>query len=49
MEELYKNPEERRRRGLLARAWVQGRNCRIADKVDWLEQELLQLTYGRNL
>lgn len=43
MEDLYRHPQERKRRGELAYHWVMGRNCRIQDKVDWLEQELLQL------
>lgn len=44
MEELYDHPQERKRRGELAYNWVMGRNCRIQDKVDWLEQELIELT-----
>lgn len=44
MEELYGHPQERKRRGELAYNWVMGRNCRIQDKVDWLEQELIELT-----
>ncbi len=43
MEELYADPAERKRRGEQAYRWVMGQNCRIQDKVDWLERELLRL------
>lgn len=42
MEDLYFHEEERRRRGTAAREWIQGEGCRVRDKVDWLEQDLLE-------
>lgn len=51
MEDLYKHPKERERRGQQAYQWICGQGCRIQDKVDWLEQDLLELyqktTVGR--
>lgn len=41
MEDLYYNVEERARRGKEAYDWVCGQGCRIQDKVDWLERDLL--------
>lgn len=43
MEDLYHHAEERERRGKAVYDWVCGQGCRIQDKVDWLEQDLLQL------
>lgn len=40
MEALYYDAEERERRGRAAYEWVCGQNCRIQDKVDWLEQDI---------
>jgi glycosyltransferase involved in cell wall biosynthesis len=47
MEKLYHHPEERARRGGEAYEWVCGQGCRIQDKVDWLEQDLLGLLAGK--
>lgn len=44
LEMLYDKPGERKIRGETARAWIADRHCRISDKVDRLEQELLYLT-----
>ncbi len=44
MEELYQSGVERRKRGMAAREWVLNRNCRVKDKVDWLEKRLIALT-----
>lgn len=43
METLYEKPAERASRGNAAYEWVCGQNCRIQDKVDWLERDLQQL------
>ncbi len=43
LENLYHHPEERKRRGEASRAWIAGKHCRIRDKVDRLERELLCL------
>lgn len=43
MEELYNSADERTRRGRAVYEWVCGQNCRIQDKVDWLEQDLREL------
>ncbi len=41
METLYYDAQERARRGQAAYEWVCGQGCRIQDKVDWLEKDLL--------
>lgn len=41
METLYYDAEERTRRGQAAYEWVCGQGCRIQDKVDWFEKDLL--------
>lgn len=43
MEELYFDSTERASRGQAAYEWVCGQGCRIKDKVDWFERELLEL------
>lgn len=43
MEELYYHSEERVRRGKEAFEWVNNQNCRIQDKVEWLEKDMLLL------
>lgn len=47
MEELYYHADERKNRGKAARKWVWGEECRIQDKVDWLERDLLGLLEQR--
>ncbi len=41
METLYYDAAERERRGQAAFEWVCGQGCRIQDKVDWFEQDIL--------
>ncbi|MGN0278015.1 MAG: glycosyltransferase family 4 protein [Lachnospiraceae bacterium] len=41
MEDLYDHEAERRRRGTAVREWIQGEGCRVQDKVEWLEKDLL--------
>lgn len=41
MELLYYDAEERSRRGRAAYGWVCGQGCRIQDKVDWFEKDLM--------
>lgn len=48
MEKLYQSSAERRQRGEAARQWVINRNCRVKDKVDWLEKRLGALAAARN-
>lgn len=43
METLYHDGTERARRGQDAYAWVCGQGCRIQDKVDWLERDMMEL------
>ncbi len=43
MEELFYSEAERERRGNDAYEWVIKRNCRISDKVDWLDEKLCEL------
>lgn len=47
MEKLYYSFEERKRRGEAAYRWLCTKGCRIEDKVDWLEKELLALRERR--
>lgn len=44
IEHLYRNRDEIYERGLRLRTYMLGRKCRVEDKVDWLETELLRLT-----
>ncbi len=41
MESLYGSAQERARRGMAACEWVRGQGCRVQDKVEWFEQDLL--------
>lgn len=43
MEKLYYSAAERARRGQDAYEWVCGQGCRIQDKVDWFEQDMMEL------
>lgn len=43
MEILYYDVGERERRGRASYDWVCGQECRIADKVEWFEQDILAL------
>lgn len=42
METLYYDAVERARRGQAAYEWVCGQGCRVQDKVDWLEQDMME-------
>lgn len=44
MELLYHDAGERARRGRAAYDWVCGQGCRIQDKVDWFEKDLLDIS-----
>lgn len=46
LELFYYHPSEREKSGMAAKAWFAGRHCRISDKIDRMEQELLFLTGG---
>lgn len=48
MEHLYDDAAERARRGQAVREWVCGVECRIQDKVDWLEQDMETLLQSKN-
>lgn len=43
MERLYYDAGERERRGRAAYEWICGQDCRIQDKVDWLEKDMENL------
>lgn len=43
MEILYRDGAERARRGQAAYEWVCGQGCRIQDKVDWLEKDMMEV------
>lgn len=47
MEELYAHADERECRGRAVYDWVCGQGCRIQDKVDWLEEDILQLSANK--
>ncbi|MDE6846804.1 MAG: glycosyltransferase family 4 protein [Lachnospiraceae bacterium] len=47
MERLYHDRQELIERGRRLRAYMMGRKCRIEDKVDWLEEELMRLCRER--
>lgn len=43
MEHLYNNREEIQARGERLRTYMLGRKCRVKDKIDWLEKELMDI------
>lgn len=43
LQKLYENEAERIFSGEMTLRWLMGQNCRIEDKVDWLENELFAL------
>lgn len=47
MESLYHDPAKRKRCGESVYQWLCTRNCRVADKIDWLETELKRLNAER--
>lgn len=47
MESLYHDPAKRKRCGETVYRWLCTRNCRVEDKIDWLEAELKRLTAER--
>lgn len=47
MESLYHDPVKRKRCGETVYRWLCTRNCRVEDKIDWLEAELKRLTAER--
>lgn len=47
IESLYHDPVERKRRGETVYRWLCTRNCRVEDKIDWLETELNRLAAER--
>lgn len=47
LERLYLSAEERKHRGEAAYKWICSKQCRIIDKIDWMEQELKQLAMKR--
>lgn len=47
MEELYYDPDARRKHGESAHQWLMDKGCRVKDKVDWLEEELKRLCVER--
>lgn len=48
MERLYHEPMERAKRGRQTRQWVEAQNCRIKDKIDWLENDMQELIREKN-
>lgn len=49
MEKLYHDAGERARRGNDAYEWVCGQGCRIQDKVDWFERDMIELINGKGI
>ena len=49
MEKLYHDAGERARRGQAAYEWVCGQGCRIQDKVDWFERDMIELANEKSL
>lgn len=47
MEKLYNSFEDRKRSGEANYQWLCSKNCRIQDKVDWLENEIIRLCEGK--
>ena len=47
MELLYYDDDLRQKNGKKAARWMEDQNCRISDKVEWLEQRLKQLQQGK--
>lgn len=48
MERLYHDPTERAKRGRQTKQWVEAQECRIKDKIDWLENDMQELIREKN-
>lgn len=47
MESMYHDPDKRKRCGETVYQWLCTRNCRVKDKIDWLEAEIKRLMTER--